>query len=48
MDEKKNHENSSLDLKNNVPDGRFTETCECPALLKNEVRSTSFEVRTQG
>ena len=46
MNEKKNYENSLLDLESNVPDGRFIETYECPAFLKNEVRSTNFADRT--
>lgn len=44
MNEKKNYENSLLDLENSVPDGRFIETC--PAFLKNEVISTNFADRT--
>lgn len=45
MNEKKNYENSFLDLESNTLAGRFIETCERPAFLKNEVRRTNFADR---
>lgn len=46
MNEIKNDENALLDLETNVPDSKFIQTCECPAFLKNKVRSTNFADRT--
>lgn len=46
MNEIRNYENSLLDLKSHVPDGRFIETWECPAVLEKEVINAGFADRT--